>query len=62
MVEVMQLLLINTGVSSVALLFLLLLWSRKLAASLSAEERVYLSKDMYKIKEQVVDSAGETSL
>jgi len=62
MVEVMHLLLINTGVSSVALLFLLLLWSRKPAVSPSAEERVYLSKDMYKIKEQVVDSAEETEL
>ena len=62
MVEIAHILLINTGVSSVALLFLLLLWSRKPTASPSAEERVYLSKDMYKIKEQVVDSAEEASL
>lgn len=62
MVEVIHLLLVNTGVSSVLLFVLLLLWSRKPAAFQSAEERVYLSKDMHKIKEQVIDSAEEMDL
>ena len=55
MVEVTHLLLINTGVSSVVLFVLLLLWSRKPNAR-STEERAYLSRDMYKIKEQIIDS------
>ena len=55
MVGVEHILLINTSVSSAVLFVLLLLWARKPSAA--KEERVYLSKDMYKIKEQVVDSA-----
>jgi len=55
MVGVEHILLINTGVSSVVLFVLLLFWARK--PSVKKEERVYLSRDMYKIKEQVVDSA-----
>jgi len=53
MVEVMQVLLMNTGVSSVALLFLLFLSRRK--SSKSKNERVYLSKDMLKIKEEIAE-------
>ena len=60
MVDVTQILLINTGVSSVVLFVLLLFWARK--PSIKKEERAYLSRDLYKIKEQVVDSAEETSL
>ncbi|MBS3084010.1 hypothetical protein J4423_04360 [Candidatus Pacearchaeota archaeon] len=51
MVEIMQILLMNTGVSSVVLLFLLFLSKRKI--SKSKDERVYLSKDMMKIKEEI---------
>lgn len=53
MVGVEHMLLINTGISSVVLFVLLLLWARKPMK----EERVYLSKDMYKIKEQVSDTS-----
>ncbi|MEK6847465.1 MAG: hypothetical protein AABY16_04835, partial [Nanoarchaeota archaeon] len=59
MVEVMYLVLINTGVSSVLLFVLLLILAKRSDASPPSEERVYLSKDMHKIKEQVVDSAEE---
>ncbi len=55
MVGVMQLLLINTGVSATLLLVLLLISFKKPNDSVS-EERVYLSKDMHKIKENVNDS------
>ena len=60
MVEIAHVLLINTGVSSIFLFVLLLFWARK--PSVKKEERVYLSKDMYKIKQQVVDSGEEMDL
>ena len=53
MVEIMQVLLMNTGVSSVALLLLLFLSKRKVPKS--KNERVYLSKDMLKIKEEIAE-------
>ena len=53
MVEVMHILLVNTGVSSMALLLLLLFFKRKNLKS--KDSRVYLSKDMLKIKEQIAD-------
>ncbi len=53
MVGVEGLLLINTGVSSVVLFVLFLLLIAK--PNHKSEERVYLSKDMNKIKQQVVD-------
>lgn len=56
MVEVTQLLLINTGVSSVLLFVLLMIWALKPAKK---EERVYLSKDMHKIKEQVINDSED---
>ena len=53
MVGVANILLINTGVSSVVLFVLILLWARK---PIAKETRTYLSRDMYKIKEQVTDN------
>ncbi len=54
MVGVEHVLLINTGVSSVVL-FALFLWLLAKPVP-KTEERVYLSKDMNKIKQQVIDS------
>ena len=54
MVGVEHLLLINTGVSSVVL-FLLFLWLIAKPKH-NSEERVYLSKNMSKIKQQIIDS------
>jgi len=54
MVGVEHVLLINTGVSSVVL-FVLFLWLIAKPHQ-NIEERVYLSKDMNKIKQQVIDS------
>ncbi len=54
MVGVEELLLVNTGVSSVVL-FALFLWLLAKPTH-KTEERVYLSKDMNKIKQQVNDS------
>lgn len=60
MVGVEQILLINTGVSSVVLFVLFLLWMNKPRGK--KEERSYLSKDMYKIKENVSDSDSEVGV
>ena len=57
MVGVEHFLLINTGVSSVVL-FALFLWLIA-KPSHKNEERVYLSKDMTKIKQQVIDTEVE---
>ncbi len=54
MTGVENILLINTGVSSVVL-FVMFLWLIAKPHH-NIEERVYLSKDMYKIKEQISDS------
>ncbi len=54
MVGIENMLLINTGVSSIVLFVLFILWIAK--PSEKKEERVYLSKDMHKIKENVNDS------
>lgn len=54
MVGVEHVLLINTGVSSVVL-FALFLWLLTKPVH-KPQERVYLSKDMHKIKEQIIDS------
>ncbi len=53
MVGVIQLLLINMGVSATLLLILLL---KLFKSPIVSEERVYLSKDMCKIKDNVNDS------
>ncbi len=55
MVGIIQLLLINMGVSATLLLVLLLILFKRPIISVS-EERVYLSKDMCKIKNNVNDS------
>lgn len=54
MVGVENILLINTGVSSVVL-FVMFLWLI-IKPVHKNEERVYLSKDMNKIKEQISES------
>ena len=53
MVEVIQILLVNTGVSFMTSLLLLLFFKRKNLKSKDA--RVYLSKDMLKIKEEIIE-------
>lgn len=57
MTGIENMLLINTGVSSVVLFVLFILWMAK--PSEKKEERVYLSKDMHKIKENISDSEIE---
>ncbi len=54
MIEIENMLLINTGVSSVVLFVLFILWMVK--PTEKKEERVYLSKEMHKIKENINDS------
>ncbi|MGV8142606.1 MAG: hypothetical protein ACP5NS_03140 [Candidatus Pacearchaeota archaeon] len=57
MVGVEHFLIINTGVSSVVL-FVLFLWliAQPVKQTTKKEKRVYLSKDMNKIKQQITDS------
>ncbi len=54
MTGIENILLINTGVSSIVLFVLFLLWMVK--PSEKKEERIYLSKDMHKIKENISES------
>jgi hypothetical protein len=57
MIDVTNILLMNIGVSSLVLFVLFLWWMAK--PNEKREERIYLNKEMYKIKDNVSDSEAD---